>query len=191
MKVDVPGLMAAAQKLREPGRLRRRALAPASMPPLAADPTSVGAAARLEAAALELWGCGVCAGLQPAHRGHAPGDDRSQVRRRGGDQHLRSDDVGAPRVGPSTTVALATLAPVPPILARCAGADSAAAAGLTGEAFSQLVHHGSSAQAPASATPRRTTAPPSTTPRLAVRDVAAAVPELWESPKAPPRCRAD
>lgn len=54
MKVDVPGLIAAAQKLLGLATSAQGLLA--EMPPLAMDPTSGGAAARLDTAALQLSG---------------------------------------------------------------------------------------------------------------------------------------
>ena len=65
MKVDVPGLMAAAQKLLGLATSAQGLLA--EMTPLAADPTSGGAAARLDAASLELWGA-ACAQAYSLHQ---------------------------------------------------------------------------------------------------------------------------
>src|SRR6478672_4046221 len=60
MKVDVPGLIAAAQKLLGLATSAQGLLAETG--PLAADATSAGAAARLQTASLQLWGA-ACAHL--------------------------------------------------------------------------------------------------------------------------------
>ena len=65
MKVDVPGLVAAAQKLLGLATSAQGLLA--EMAPLAADPTSGGAAARLDMASMQLWGA-ACAQAYSLHR---------------------------------------------------------------------------------------------------------------------------
>ena len=66
MKVDVAGLVAAAQKLLGLATSAQGLLA--EMAPLAADPTSGGAAARLDMASMQLWGaaCAQAYSLQKA-----------------------------------------------------------------------------------------------------------------------------
>ena len=55
MKVDVAGLVAAAQRLLAVAT-GVQGVGPGEMPPLASDGTSVGAATRLDTASQLLWG---------------------------------------------------------------------------------------------------------------------------------------
>ncbi len=68
MKVDVAGLVAAAQKLLGLATSAQGLLAETA--PLAADPTSGGAAARLDMASMQLWGA-ACAQAYSLHKAAA------------------------------------------------------------------------------------------------------------------------
>ena len=68
MKVDVPGLSPPRRSCLA-SRLRCRACSP-KLAPLAADPTSGGAAARLDMASLQLWGA-ACAQAYSLHKAAA------------------------------------------------------------------------------------------------------------------------
>ena len=160
MKVDVPGLMAAAQKLLGLATSAQGLLA--EMPPLAADPTSGGAAARLDMASHAAVGSGVRAGVQPAQGGCAPDHDRAEVRYPGGDQRGRPERVAAGRWSMARRRRAGHPGTRSADPARCAGAPAARNAAerrrLLPAGPQRLGGQGDAVSAP----PRRTTGPPST-----------------------------
>lgn len=178
IKVDVPGLMAAAQKLTGLATSAQGLLA--QMTPLAGDPTSGGAAARLDAASLELWGaaCTQAASLQEAAAHLA------MIAAKFGTLEEINAYGLAMLVGVSKAtddVALATLSPVPMIppdvrLPMSPGTP------LSGEGFSQLVHAGSPSHGVGFGSTATDNGAAIDTAATTVREVAAAVPEMWESP---------
>ena len=79
--------------------------------------------------------------------------------------------------------ALATLAPVPPITPDVRIPLPPLQPDLTGEAFSQLVTAGSSAAGAGFSTTATNNGAAADTAALAVREIAATVPDLWDSPE--------
>jgi hypothetical protein len=148
MKVDVAGLVAAAQKLLGLATSAQGLLAQTA--PLAADPTSDGAAARLDMASMQLWGaaCAQAYSLQKA-AGHL-----IMIAQKFGTQ----EELNA------------------------AGLNVMLPGALSGEGFSQLVHNGSADRGASFNTTATNNGTAIDSAATSVREVAALVPELWESP---------
>ena len=138
--VDVPGLTAAAQKLYGLAESAQGLLA--EMGPLAADPTSGGAAARLDAASLMLWGA-ACA---QAYSLHEAGTHLLMVAAKFATEEERNKNtmlqMAYGLLQGTDDAALVTLAPVPP-LPPDVRVPIPPGTPLSGEGFSQLVHTGS------------------------------------------------
>ena len=164
MKVDVAGLIAAAQRLIALATSVQGVLG-RDGDPLAAIPRPV---VRRPASTPRPCCCGDRRARRPTActPRHASGHDRRQVRRSGGDQQGRSHDAAYPGVGPDDA-ALATLAPVPPITPDVR-VPLPPRTPLSRGSLLATGHTGSAAKARASAPPRPTTGSPSTPPRLAV-----------------------
>ncbi len=139
MKVDVPGLIAAAQKLLGLATSALGLLA--EMPPLAADPTSGGAAARLDMASMQLWGA-ACAQASSLYK--AAGHLVMIAQKFGGQEEINAAGLNLllPLASVMDDAALATLEPVPPIPPDVR-VPVPPGTPLSGEGFSQLVHNGS------------------------------------------------
>jgi hypothetical protein len=178
MKVDVAGLVAAAQKLLGLATSAQGLLAQTA--PLAADPTSDGAAARLDMASMQLWGaaCAQAYSLQKA-AGHL-----IMIAQKFGTQeelNAAGLNVMLPGAVVMDDTALATLEPVPPIPPDVRVPIPPGAA-LSGEGFSQLVHNGSADRGASFNTTATNNGTAIDSAATSVREVAALVPELWESP---------
>ncbi|WNG92992.1 hypothetical protein [Mycobacterium sp. ITM-2016-00318] len=178
IKVDVPGLMAAAQKLLGLATSAQGLLAETA--PLAADPTSGGAALRLDTASMALWGaaCAQAASL------HTAATQLMMVAAKFGTlEEINTYGLtmleGASKA--TDDVALATLPPVPP-LPPDARVPISPGPPLTGEGFAKLVHKGSAANGAGFSNTSTNNGVAIDTAAMTVREVAAAVPELWESP---------
>ncbi|HKV21661.1 MAG TPA: hypothetical protein VJR50_21715, partial [Mycobacterium sp.] len=179
IKVDVPGLMAAAGKLQSLAVSAQGLLAEMAAP-LAQDPTSVGAAARLDAAALELWGA-ACA--QAASLNTAATHLMMIAAKFGSIEEINRYGLTMlePAAKASDDGALAILPPVP-VLPPDVRLPISPGTPLSGEGFSRLVNAGSSANGVGFGTTATNNGIAIDTAAGAVREVAAAVPELWESP---------
>ena len=179
MKVDVAGLMGAAQRLTEAAVLVQGS-GPGELIPLAPDTTSTGAAARLQTAALELWGsaCGQAASLASA-AAHlvliaakfATQEEANKFNIAGLQVMAAGLDAGA----------LTALAPVPPLAPDVRAPLPPLAANLNGEGFSQMVTVGSGdgAAFTTNATNNGTSAD---SVARTLRELAASVPDMWDSP---------
>ena len=178
MKVDVPGLVAAAQKLLGLATSAQGLLA--EMAPLAADPTSGGAAARLDMASMQLWGA-ACAQAYSLHR--AAGHLIMIAQQFGTQEELNAAGLNVllPGAAVMDDMALATLEPVPPIPPDVR-VPVPPGTPLSGEGFSQLVHDGSADRGIPFSTTATNNGTAIDTAATTVREVAALVPELWESP---------
>jgi hypothetical protein len=178
MKVDVAGLVAAAQKLLGLAASAQGLLA--EMVPLAADPTSAGAAARLDMASTQLWGS-ACAQAYSLHK--AAGQLIMIAQKFGTQEELNAAglNVMLPGAVVMDDTALATLEPVPPIPPDVR-VPLPPGAPLSGESFSQLVHTSSPAGGAGFTTTATNNALAIDNAATTVREVAATVPELWESP---------
>ena len=178
MKVDVPGLIAAAQKLLGLATSAQGLLA--ETPPLASDPTSGGAAARLDMAALQLWGA-ACA---QAYSLHTAAVHLTMIAAKfGGQEEINAAGLTM-LVIPSTAAdvgTLATLGPVPPIPPDVR-VPLPPVPPLTGRAFSEQVTKGSAANGVGFSTTATNNGIAIDNAATTVREVAAAVPELWDSP---------
>jgi len=139
MKVDVAGLVAAAQKLLGLATSAQGLLA--EMAPLAADPTSGGAAARLDMASMQLWGA-ACAQAYSLHK--AAGHLILIAQKFGTQEELNAAGLNVllPGAAVIDDTALATLEPVP-LVPPDVRVPIPPEAALSGEGFSQLVHNGS------------------------------------------------
>ncbi|PEG33178.1 hypothetical protein CQY20_32145, partial [Mycolicibacterium agri] len=180
MKVDVAGLVAAAQKLLGLATAAQGLLA--ETPPLAVDPTSVGAAARLEQAALELWG----AACQHAYSMHKAAVHLIMVAAKFGGQEEINKAGLTMLITPSIAAdvgTLSTLEPVPPIPPDVRIPLPPPAGAVSGEAFSQQVTAGSAALGVGFSTTATNNGIAADTAAITVREVAAAVPDLWDSPQ--------
>lgn len=178
MKVDVPGLIAAAQKLLGIATSAQGLLAETA--PLATDPTSGGAAARLDTASMQLWGA-ACA---QAYSMHKAAVHLIMIAAKFGGQ----DEINAAGltmlVVPSMAAddaTLATLEPVPPIPSDVR-VPLPPAPPLSGEGFAQLVHTGSAANGVGFSNTATNNGIAIDTAAMTVRELAAAVPEMWDSP---------
>lgn len=180
MKVDVAGLVAAAQKLLGLATSAQGLLAETA--PLAPDPTSVGAAARLEQAALQLWG----SACQHAYSMHKAAVHLIMIAAKfGGQEELNK--AGLTMLVPPSIAAdvgtLSTLEPVPPIAPDVRIPLPPMAANVSGEAFSQQVTAGSAAIGVGFSNTAINNGIAADTAAITVREVAAAVPDLWDSPE--------
>ncbi len=176
--VDVPGLMAAAQKLMGLATSAQGLLA--QMTPLASDPTSGGAAARLDTASLELWGA-ACA---QAYSLHEAATHLTMIAAKFGTQ----EEINTYGLTMLETVskatddgALATLPPVP-MIPPDVRTPIPPGTPLSGEGFAALVHSGSAANGAGFSDTATNNGMDIDTAATTVREVAAAVPEMWESP---------
>ena len=178
MKVDVPGLVAAAQKLLGLATSAQGLLAETL--PLATDPTSGGAAARLDAASVQLWGA-ACAQAYSMHK--AAVHLIMIAAKFGGQEEINAAGMTM-LVVPSMAAddaTLATLEPVPPIPPDVR-VPLPPVPPLTGEAFSQQITDGSAANGTGFGTTATNNGIAIDAAATTVREVAAMVPELWESP---------
>jgi hypothetical protein len=178
MKVDVPGLVTAAQKLLGLATSAQGLLAETA--PLAADPTSGGAAARLDTAAMQLWGA-ACAQAYSMHKAAAHLVMIAQ--KFGGQEEINAAGLNAllPLASVMDDAALATLEPVP-LIPSDVRVPLPPGAPLTGEGFSQLIHTGSASNAVGFSTTATNNGIAIDNAATTVREVAASVPELWDSP---------
>jgi hypothetical protein len=178
MKVDVPGLMAAAQKLLGLATSAQGLLAETA--PLAADPTSGGAALRLDTASMALWGAACAQALSL----HTAATHLMMVAAKFATQEEINTYGLTMLEGVSKAtddVALATLPPVP-ALPPDVRMPISPGTPLTGEGFAHLVHKGSAANGVGFSNTSTNNGITIDTAAMTVREVAAAVPELWESP---------
>ncbi len=178
MKVDVAGLVAAAQKLLGLATSAQGLLA--EMAPLAADPTSGGAAARLDMASMQLWGA-ACAQAYSLHK--AAGHLILIAQKFGTQEELNAAGLNVllPGAAVMDDTALATLEPVP-LVPPDVRVPIPPGAALSGEGFSQLVHNGSADRGTSFSTTATNNGTAIDSAATSVREVAALVPELWESP---------
>ncbi len=178
MKVDVAGLVAAAQKLLGLATSAQGLLPEAA--PLAADPTSGGAAARLDAASLQLWG----AASAQAYALHTAAVHLIMIAAKfGGQEEINAAGLTM-LVVPSMAAddaTLGTLAPVPPIPPDVR-TPLPPAPPLTGEVFSQQVNSGSADKGVGFSTTATNNGMGIDEAATTVREVAASVPEMWDSP---------
>ncbi len=179
MKVDVLGLMVAAQKLMAAAQ-SLQAITPPVLAPLAPDATSFGAAGRLDVASTALWSS---TSAQVMSLNTAASHLVMVAARFGTQEELNRANLTALSVSLTgvDAGALSTLAPVPP-LAPDARPPLPPLTNLSGEVFSQLVTAGSSAAAVTFGTTATNAAVTVQTAALTLRQVAASVPELWDSP---------
>jgi hypothetical protein len=178
MKVDVAGLAAAAQKLMGLATSAQGLLA--EMAPLAADPTSGGAAARLDTASMQLWGA-ACAQAYSVQKAAA---HLIMIAQKFGTQeelNAAGLNVMLPGAAVMDDTALATLEPVAPVPPDVR-VPIPPGTPLSGEGFSQLVHTGSAERGTSFSTTATDNGVAIDSAATAVREVAALVPELWESP---------
>ena len=181
MKVDVAGLVAAAQRLLAVAT-GVQGVGPGEMPPLASDGTSVGAATRLDTASQLLWG----SACSQAYSLHTAATHLVMIAARFGGQEEINKAGLTMLLTPVSVLdagALATLAPVPPVTPDVRIPLPPLQAELTGEAFSQLVTAGSSMPGAAFSTTATNNGAAADTAALAVREIAATVPDLWDSPE--------
>ncbi len=183
MKVDVAGLIAAAQRLIALATSMDgvQGSGPGEHPPLALDTTSGGAAARLEAASMQLWGS-ACAQANALHT--AAAHLVMIAAKFGGQEEINA--AGLTMLLTPVSVldgdALAALAPVPPIAPDSRLPLPPLQPDLTGELFSQMVTAGSPAAAVGFGTTATSNGVAVESAALAVREVVGSVPELWDSP---------
>jgi hypothetical protein len=152
------------------------------MPPLASDGTSVGAATRLDTASQLLWG----SACSQAYSLHTAASHLVMIAARFGGQEEINKAGLTMLLTPVFVLdagALATLAPVPPVTPDVRIPLPPRQAELTGEAFSQLVTAGSSMPGAGFSTTATNNGAAADTAALAVREIAATVPDLWDSPE--------
>ncbi len=178
MKVDVAGLVAAAQKLQGLAASVQGMLAVTA--PLASDPTSGGAAARLDMASTQLWGA---AFAQAASLQKAAAHLIMIAQKFGTQEELNAAGLNVllPGAAAMDETALATLEPVP-LIPPDVRVPLPPGTPLSGEGFSTLVHNGSAERGVSFSTTATNNGTGIDTAATAVREVAALVPELWESP---------
>ena len=178
MKVDVAGLVAAAQKLQGLAASVQGMLAVTA--PLASDPTSGGAAARLDMASTQLWGA---AFAQAASLQKAAAHLIMIAQKFGTQEELNAAGLNVllPRAAVMDDAALATLEPVP-LIPPDVRVPLPPGTPLSGEGFSTLVHNGSADRGISFSTTATNNGTGIDTAATSVREVAALVPELWESP---------
>ncbi len=180
MKVDVAALVAAAAQLAS-AAVAVQGTGPGELSPLAPDTTSVGAAGRLEAASLELWGsaCQQAYSLSTAaaHLVMIAGKFATQEEA----NRLKIADLHVQLAGIQAE-SLAALAPVPP-LNPDVRLPLSPLTNLSGEAFSQLITAGSSAAGAGFSTTATNNGTAAETVARTLREVAAAVPDMWDSPE--------
>ena len=180
IKVSVLGLIFAANRLHLAATELTALTAPAFAQPLATDGTSVGAAARLDAASTALLASTVAhvASLEEA-AGHlmliaAKFGTTEEINK----AHLDWLSIQAAGLDEQT---LATLSPVPP-LAPNVRIPLPPVPAVEGEVFSQQVNNGSASRAEAFNTAATNIGSVTDEVATTVRSVAAQVPEYWESP---------
>jgi hypothetical protein len=179
MKVDVSGLMSAARRLTEAAMLVQ-GTGPGELTPLAPDTTSAGAAARLQAAASELWGsaCAQAASLASAAAHLILIAAKFATQEEANKFNIAGLQVMAAGLD---TGSLTALEPVPPLAPDIRAPLPPLAANLNGEAFSEMVTVGSGdgAAFTTNATNNGTSAD---SVARTLRAVAASVPDMWDSP---------
>lgn len=182
MKVSVFGLLAAAQRLVSAAE-KMRALEPPALQPLAPDPTSLGAAGRLEIASTAVWSS-TCAQITTLE---TVASHLVMIAARFGTQEeVNRANLAALSVGLSgmDEGALSTLAPVPPLAPDVR--PPLPPPNPSGEAFSQLVTVGSSGSAADFSASATTAAAAVQSAALTLRSVSASIPECWDSPVGTP-----
>ncbi len=179
MKVDVAGLMAAAQRLTDAAMLVQ-GTGPGELSPLAPDTTSVGAAARLEGASLQVWGsaCEQASSLASAAAHLIMIAAKFATQEEANKLSIASLQV---QVAGIDAGSLATLAPVPP-LNPDVRLPLPPLANLSGEAFSQMVTAGSAGGGAGFTTNATNNGTADEIVARTLREVAATVPDMWDSP---------
>jgi hypothetical protein len=179
MKVDVAGLMGAAQRLTEAAMLVQ-GTGPGELIPLAPDTTSTGAAARLQTAAIELWGsaCAQAASLASAAAHLVLIAAKFATQEEANKFNIAGLQVMA---GGLDMGALTALEPVPPLAPDVRTPLPPLAANLNGEAFSQMVTV-SSGDGAAFTTNATTNGTSADSVARTLRELAAGVPDMWDSP---------
>jgi hypothetical protein len=179
MEVDVAGLMGAAQRLTEAAVLVQGS-GPGELIPLAPDTTSAGAAARIQTAALELWGsaCAQAASLASAAAHLVLIAAKFATQEEANKFNIAGLQVMAAGLDAGS---LTALEPVPPLAPDVRMPLPPLAANLNGEAFSQMVtvSSGDGAAFTANATNNGTSAD---SVARTLRELAASVPDMWDSP---------
>jgi len=180
MKVDVAGLMAAAQRLTEAAMLVQGA-GPGEPSPLAVDTTSVGAAARLEGASLQVWGsaCQQASSLASAAAQLIMIAAKFATQEEANKLSIASLQV---QVAGIDAGSLATLAPVPP-LNPDVRLPLPPLTNLSGESFSQMVTAGSPGGSAGFTTNTTHNGTAAENVARTLREVAATVPDMWDSPE--------
>lgn len=178
MEVNVLGLMLAAQTLMAAAD-ELAALTPPELQALAPDPTSFGAAGRLDAASTAAWSstCAQAMSLQTVASHLVMIAARFGTQEELNKAHLASLSAA---VSGMDAGALTTLSPIPPLSPDVR--PPLPPVNPSGEAFSQLVTAGSSASAVDFSTGATTMSTTVQTVALTLKQVAASVPDLWESP---------
>ncbi|RDH80275.1 hypothetical protein DVS77_00140 [Mycolicibacterium moriokaense] len=182
MKVDIPGLIAAAQKLLGLATSAQGLLAETA--PLAADPTSGSAAARLDTASLQLWGA-ACA--QAASLYKAAGHLVMIAQKFGGQEEINAAQLNIllPAAQALDDTTLSTLEPAP-LIPPDLRTPLSPGTPLTGRGFAALVHQGAPDNGTAFISTATDNAVAIDAAANTVREVAASVPELWDSPVGTP-----
>jgi hypothetical protein len=179
MKVDVAGLMGAAQRLTEAAVLVGGS-GPGELIPLAPDTTSAGAAARIQTAASELWGlaCAQAASLASAAAHLVLIAAKFATQEEANKFNIAGLQVMAAGLDAGS---LTPLEPVPPLAPDVRTPLPPLAANLNGEAFSQMVtvSSGDGAAFTTNATNNGTSAD---SVARTLRELAASVPDMWDSP---------
>ncbi len=180
MKVDVAGLLAAAQRLTDAAMLVQ-GTGPGELSPLAPDTTSVGAAARLKGASLQVWGsaCEQASSLASAAAHLIMIAAKFATQEEANKLSIASLQV---QVAGIDAGSLATLAPVPP-LNPDVRLPLPPLANLSGEAFSQMVTAGSSGGGAGFTTNATNNGTAAEIVARTLREVAATVPDMWDSPE--------
>jgi hypothetical protein len=188
MKVDVAGLVAAAQKLQALAVSAQGLLAETA--PLAPDTTSGGAAARLNMASLQLWGaaCAQAAAL------FAAGEHLQLIAAKFCSEDMANASLLRNLVGATQAMdlmgralamddaGLATLDAVPLVPPDVRVPLPAVPANVDGEAFSRQINLGNATFGQGFSQGAANNASAIDTAATTVREVAASVPELWDSP---------
>jgi hypothetical protein len=180
MKVAFAELMAAAVRVQALAQALQGA-GPGVVPPLAQDPTSIGAAGRLDVAAKQAWALTSA----QAQSLHLAGAQMFMIAVKFGTQEeVNAANLAALQValGGVDAATLAALPAVPP-LAPDVRAPLPPPAGLPGELFARLVTNGSSGAGAGFTAAATSNATAADNVALALREVVAVVPDLWESPE--------
>ncbi len=180
MKVDVAGLMAAAQRLKD-AALLVQGTGPGELTPLSPDTTSAGAAARLQAASLELWGS---ASAQAASLASAAAHLVMIAAKFATQEEANRFNIAGLQVTTAglDTAALTTLEPMPPLAPDVRLPLPPLGANVNGEAFSQMVTL-SSGDGTAFTTNATNNGTSADSVARTLRELAATVPDMWDSPE--------